>query len=976
MFPATFLRQFSNLRLTISPDIIVTLFLATVLPGFLAVRTAQAQYMYLDSNGDGVNTAADVITAAGPTTFDVWLRTDKRRDGSDALCSNGTRPLTINSYEVVVRASGGTVTWGARSNLQSGMSIDLGSRVAPSSTEMYMGFLGPTILPPGDYKLCRVSVSALSGTPSLGIVAQANTLSSTSCVTEFGSQCDGLDFDNTLKLGQDWFDTDGLVYSLGETSNSPPSIAAVSPMSAVTGEVTSQDVGAVDPNGDVVSLSLQTTTPIPTLALLSSTPGSASARLHARPFRHDAGDYTATLTAADEEAASTATVSVRVTEGPGHLPVLLLPPKIRMIAGTALDLRIAASDSDGDPIAFAKAEGPAFARVITQGAGLAATAGRIYLRPTVCDVGTWTLSIRGDAADGSAEARTSVEVLPASIPTAAPPAPALTLGAGVATGDFDGDGIQDAAVARETVVGTMVVFRGDGAGGLTPIGEYPLGLAYRTLESGDWNSDGSCDLAAGSFSSGPLKIFYGARGGAFAPAVDYPEIVGASGLRRADVNGDGRDDLVVSSEGTLPAVLLGTGGAGLIVASRIPAGGMTKDVCLGDFDSDGYPDVALAGWSPSRLILYRGRGDGTFGSPSSIPLAFNPYGICSGDFNEDGRLDIATSAAFGDQIVGVFGDGRGGFTVPSMLVRGPSFTDAIVATDWNADGHLDLYSTTESGPSQIYLGRGNGTFADTPALGSTGGGRDVTATDMNDDGRPDLVLVNGTVTVVINRTPFAPSADARAYQENTNRAIPTTQSSTTMNLRLEPVAASFTVTDVDAASVRLRSPGTGSVESIFASTAKSAVVGDTDGNSVQELPVSFAMTDVSKLFSLLHGKQSIMTTLDGSLADGRRFCTRVTLTIVAKGSGTVAARVKPNPLNPEGTLRFGPVRAGEVTVRLFDLNGRLVRTLLERKFMTAGPSEVRIDGKDSAGRTLRSGVYFYRIDGAGLNETGRFTILK
>lgn len=944
--------------------------------GILAVQTSQAQYMYLDANGDGVNTAADVITAAGPTTFDVWLRTDKRRDGSDALCSSGTRPLSINSYEVVVRASGGTVTWGTRSNLQSGMSIDIGSRITPSSTEVYLGFLGTTVLPPGDYKLCRVTASLSSGTPSLGIVAQATTLSIAYAATMFGSACDGVDFDNTLKLGQDWFDTDGLAYSSGGASNSPPSITAVNPMSAATGEVAYQDVRAVDPNGDVVSLSLQTTTPIPTLTLFSSTAGSASARLHARPLRHDAGNYTATLIAADEGTASTAIVSVQVTEGPGHLPVLLLPPKIRMVAGTAFDLRIAASDSDGDPIAFTKSEGPDFARITTQGSGIAATAGRVYLRPTICDIGTWTLSIRGDAADGSVEARTFVEVLSASTPSEAPPAPALTLGSGVATGDFDGDGLQDVAVARETVAGTMVVFRGDGTGGLVPFGEYPLGLAYRTLESGDWNSDGSCDLAAGSFSSGPLKIFYGSRGGAFASAVDYPEIVGASGLRRADVNGDGRDDLMVSSEGTLPAVLLGTGSAGLILASRIPVGGMTKDACLGDFDSDGNPDVALAGWFPSRVILYRGRGDGTFGSPLSVPLAFNPYGICSGDFNEDGRLDIAASAAFGDQVVGVFGDGHGGMSVPTVLARGPSFTDAIVAMDWNADGHLDLYSTTESGPSQIYLGRGNGTFADAPALLATGSGRDVTAADMNDDGRPDLVVVGGTVTVVINRTPSAPSAEARAFQENTNRAIPTTQSSTALNLRLEPVATSFTITGVDAASLRLRSPGTGSVESIFASTTKSAVVGDTDGNDVQELPVSFAMSDVSRLFSLLHGKQSILATLDGSLADGRRFCSRVTLTIVAKGSGTVAARVEPNPLNPEGTLRFGTLRAGEVTVRLFDLSGRLVRTLLERKSMTAGMNEIRLDGKDSAGRALRSGVYFYRIDGAGLDETGRFTVLK
>ncbi|HEU4724343.1 MAG TPA: T9SS type A sorting domain-containing protein, partial [Candidatus Eisenbacteria bacterium] len=186
----------------------------------------------------------------------------------------------------------------------------------------------------------------------------------------------------------------------------------------------------------------------------------------------------------------------------------------------------------------------------------------------------------------------------------------------------------------------------------------------------------------------------------------------------------------------------------------------------------------------------------------------------------------------------------------------------------------------------------------------------------------------------------------------------------------------FTPTDVDPSTLRLFSAGTGSVSQIAASAPKSGVIGDTDKNDIPEYPACFATSDAAALFSLLRGKQDVPVRLEGSLTDGRRFCSSFTLPIIGKGTGAVAARVEPNPLNPEGTLRFTAKSPGAVTIRLFDVNGRLVRSLWNARATAPGPQEVRIDGKDGSGRTLRSGVYFYRIDGADLNETGRFTILK
>jgi hypothetical protein len=45
----------------------------------LAPLPSHAQYMYLDSNGDGVHTSADVLHGNGPTVVDVWLDTGHNR---------------------------------------------------------------------------------------------------------------------------------------------------------------------------------------------------------------------------------------------------------------------------------------------------------------------------------------------------------------------------------------------------------------------------------------------------------------------------------------------------------------------------------------------------------------------------------------------------------------------------------------------------------------------------------------------------------------------------------------------------------------------------------------------------------------------------------------------------------------------------------------------------------------------------------
>ncbi|MBU1676554.1 hypothetical protein KKA85_12340, partial [bacterium] len=84
----------------------------------------------------------------------------------------------------------------------------------------------------------------------------------------------------------------------------------------------------------------------------------------------------------------------------------------------------------------------------------------------------------------------------------------------------------------------------------------------------------------------------------------------------------------------------------------------------------------------------------------------------------------------------------------------------------------------------------------------------------------------------------------------------------------------------------------------------------------------------------------------------------------------------PNPFNPRTTIRFElPARAA-VGLRIYDLEGRLVRALLDGAPRDAGPHEVVWDGRDAHGADAPSGVYMYRLATGRGTLTGKMALLR
>jgi flagellar hook assembly protein FlgD len=140
--------------------------------------------------------------------------------------------------------------------------------------------------------------------------------------------------------------------------------------------------------------------------------------------------------------------------------------------------------------------------------------------------------------------------------------------------------------------------------------------------------------------------------------------------------------------------------------------------------------------------------------------------------------------------------------------------------------------------------------------------------------------------------------------------------------------------------------------------------------------VNFSKANLRTLFSgLPNGHNSVTVAIRANTVLGRTLSGTTQLDVVNNGSFT-AATVAPNPLNPSAVLSYTTTRSGPVRIDLFNIQGRLVRRLVDDSAMTAGMHESIIDGRGSRGEKLPSGVYYVR----GTSSEGEFkqliTILK
>ena len=923
---------------------------------------AIAQYMYLDSNGDGIHTAVDAVNPAGPTTVDIWLDTAMNRDGTRVICpQDPAQPLNLFSYVVNLSASGGTIAWGTFTNRQPSMTIHFGQ--LSNTTAFKDGYGGQTRLAPGRYLLGTLTLSVQSGSPAINIVPLViNNFD----YTAFGSLCYGIDFDNTLKLGSDWFDADGLPFGTGGAANNAPALQQPISMTVVAGAFAFQTITATDADHQPLSFGKVSGPSFVTVSTTDVGTGTATGSIALAPLAADVGTSSATVSVTDGFASDSKTLSIEVVAGPNHVNTLSAPGEIRAVVGTTPRYALRATDPDGQALTFHKSEGPDYVEVATLVSGPGAAAGSLRLTPGLCDVGEAHAAV--DVTDGITSTSRAISITvhaPRANPSQPPPTvgPAATV---LALGDINGDGHLDVVSAYES----FSSFLGQGDGTFVPSGSRSSGPEVTSLVLGDWNGDGHLDVAlAVSPVLGHMTVMLGDGLGGFGPGTEYPLLGTTSVIRAGDLDNDGDLDLAVTHEGGV-AVFIGHGDGTFESRTDYSMGNVPRGLVLADFNNDGRLDMATANLSSEDVLVRQGLGNGTFGDSRLVFNLNGAFELASGDWNFDGRADLAVISALDGVGRVLMGDGMGGFT-PGASFATAGILPKVTTGDVNQDGVEDLIvSSLQDVPNEptvdLIYGTSDGGFGPHRTINAASYGQGASG-DLNEDGYPDIAMAVSSIAVWLNDAGGAGMPEARAFAESKGGGKPTTC------VRLEPVAGSYRNADVDPTSLTL-SPedGGGSVHAI---TTKSAAIGDTDGNGIAEVPACFPRDGVAALFDTKNGRQTVTVHVQGALVDGRPFCASASIDIVGTGK-KLAASLSPNPLNPGGILRLTTSRDGFVRVRMFDLQGRVVRVLEDRAMVPAGAHDVRIDGRNTSGQTLASGVYFYEVETVEGSLRGRITVLK
>lgn len=337
--------------------------------------------------------------------------------------------------------------------------------------------------------------------------------------------------------------------------------------------------------------------------------------------------------------------------------------------------------------------------------------------------------------------------------------------AAVAIEDLNGDERPDLAVANYEGE-TVSVLHATANGSFVPGGSYPMGGTTTNLAIADLDNDGEFDIAASVLSSQSVGVLLGRTDGTFAPPVSYPTtpvdsiFAGPGGLAVGDLNGDGALDVVTADYDTDPipstvSVLLGNGDGTLAPSQDFAAAEGPCDVAIGDLTGDGALDLAVGHVYSGVVSVLPGRGDGTFAP--KIDYVGVSRAVTVGDLDQDGREDLVVATNHGVRVLLGWPDGTLAESAELDLEVGYAGGPEVAIADLDVDGWLDVLVAKSAGASNedygtiiVLRGNGDGTFK--PQLTYSAGNcpTQLAVRDLNDDGRPDVVVTNrGTHTVSV-----------------------------------------------------------------------------------------------------------------------------------------------------------------------------------------------------------------------------------
>jgi len=378
----------------------------------------------------------------------------------------------------------------------------------------------------------------------------------------------------------------------------------------------------------------------------------------------------------------------------------------------------------------------------------------------------------------------------------------------VVVGDFNRDGKPDLAVV-DTADGTVTILLGDGLGGFTAAGgsPFPVGVSPVSLATGDYNGDGNPDLAVANAGDNTVTVLLGDGLGHFSAAPASPILVGSTpfSILVSDFNADSKPDLaIVNTASNTVTVLLGNGSGGFVPSggSPFPVGSAPFSIAAGDFNLDNKADLAIANLGDGTVSVLLGDGKGEFIlDPGPGPIGAALESIAVGDLNGDGKPDLAVANA-GNAAVSIMLNAVT-LAQASITISGGSPQSSLVMTPFPVPLQVTVTDSSGNPMSGVVVTFGAPT---TGASGTFAGGVNTATTNALGVATAAVFTANaiaGSFTVTASTsetgTPAAFALTNLANQPKLSPAITPTDGTPQSTIVTTPFAKRLqaTVTDSD-----------------------------------------------------------------------------------------------------------------------------------------------------------------------------------
>lgn len=426
-------------------------------------------------------------------------------------------------------------------------------------------------------------------------------------------------------------------------------------------------------------------------------------------------------------------------------------------------------------------------------------------------------------------------------------------------------------------------------------------------------------------------------------------IQGGACLGAQDLNGDGYIDIAATScTGHRVSWLQNDGNENFtrIVIQNNFSGARTLDVKNVDADND-YDIIATA-FTGNKISWFENDGSGNFTEHVVTDSLSRPSFVFGFDIDEDQDMDIVATSCKANKILWFENDGSQNFAEHLLKQNwtGANFADV---SDIDSDGDYDIVATAKAGDVIIFNNDGNEFFTEDTVISNWGEASSVQAGDIDSDGDIDLAVTNCG-----NRE--------LTWFENVNDSLILHTIRRNFPGARSPVIVDFNKDGhVDIVAVAW---GT------FTSSARSAASiflnDSTNHNFTEHIFVRNAY-DLVKLVVIDLDEDGDNDILGATyLYHEIRWWENLEITSKVRNIPSITPdrfllkQNYPNPFNSETQITYTLPKTEHIILEIYNSLGQKLLTLVN-KTQPKGEYSVRWNGKDSNGRSIPSGVYFYQL---------------